>query len=201
MNLISKLAPFSIDGERELCHFLFCQLLAKKKLNKSGHSAGRKQMSPSSEGLTSYSSMIHTISQDEPECSASACFLHWTWWAVFKMWLTVALHLVFSPLAARTDNSCPIALLWAWTGIRKAWSKIKAWWALHTQQVVSMAIRTGPHLHHTIVTALAAGTTALDLLVSEPPWPGLASWVSLSLTYPSPIHWITLGFIKRKTAV
>lgn len=129
-DLISKLAPFSIDGKRELCHFLFCQLLAKKKLNKSGDLAGRKQMSHSSEGLTSCSSMIHTISQDEPECSASACCLHRIWWAVLKMlpmWLTVTLSLVSSPLAARTDNSCPIALLWAWTGIRKARSKIRTW--------------------------------------------------------------------------
>lgn len=83
-NLISKLAPFSTDGKRELCHFLFCQLLAKKKLNKSENLSGRKQMSHSSKGLTSCSSMIYTISQDEPECSASACCLHRTWWAVLK---------------------------------------------------------------------------------------------------------------------
>lgn len=139
-------------------------------------------MSHSSEGLTSCSSMIHTISQDESECSASACFSK-----MLPMSLTVALSLVSSPLAARTDNSCPLALLWAWTGIRKARSKIRAWWALHTQQVVSVVIRTGPHLHHACYRDQSSWPLALWTPLV---WLGLLSFTFFGFSLPHSLNHI-----------
>lgn len=188
-DLISKLAPFSNDGKRELCHFLFCQLLAKKKLNKSGNQAWSKCPIPlrvSQAAVLWYTPFLKMNQSVLPQL-ASSTGPDEQFSKMLPMSLTVALSLVSSPLAARTDNSCPLALLRAWTGIRKARSKIRAWWALHTQQVVSVVIRTGPHLHHTCCRDHSSWPLALWTPLV---WLGLLSFTFLGFSLPHSLNHI-----------
>lgn len=113
IEIISNLAPFSLDGKREFYHFLFCRLLAEEKLNKSGDLGERKQPSHPSEGLTKAVVLCYipfikakhvfclslpssTVPGEQfPRCTR-------------PMRLTIILSLVPSPLVDRNANRCPI---------------------------------------------------------------------------------------------